>query len=103
MKEERKEFFEEEPWDIYRLAQEVAELCAKHAAPHTACVFAAASPYEEDRARYHVAAMIGGETADSPAFGDILIVLGGKIFQSNYMEPVAQTAVHRNRAEEGHA
>lgn len=88
----------DEQWDVFRLTKEVANMCAAHS-DGCACIFAA-TPVddEEGDSPNHVALMIGGAPPDSRAFGDMIMAIGGKLFNATYdQKHTAQMIVHRER------
>ena len=94
----------DEQWDVYRLTQEVAKLCAEHS-KDCACIFAA-TPIddEEGDGPEHVACMVGGAHPVHRAFGDMLMAVGGKLFNSNFNQKSAgQMVVLRERDEDDDA
>ena len=90
-------------WDVYRLTQEVAKMCAEHG-KDCACIFAATPNEDEGDGPSHVALMIGGAHPGHRAFGDMIMAVGGKLFSANFdSKHVGQMIVHRERDEDDDA
>lgn len=93
-----------EVWDLFRFTQEVAKLAAEHL-EDTAIMFAAQAVNDDDPDEHgHVACVIGGATHNHRCFGDMLMALGGKLFQANYnTSPSHRQIVTRERDEDDDA
>lgn len=93
-----------EIWDIFRFTKEVAKLAAEHL-ESTAIMFAAQVVDDEDPDGHgHVACVIGGATPSHRCFGDMLMAMGGKLFQANFaLEPASKEIVTREYEEDENA